>query len=111
MSRRDRAQVARLLCELTNLDATTHAVVIVIMSAWDEFRCAGGSAGKLEIGHFISRRWRGSKILSRMVNRILQVMLTAVVEQLHHANGRMLCNKCVEEIISAKQRMLAIGNQ
>ncbi len=51
------------------------------------------------------------KILSRMVNRILQVMLTAVVVQLHHANGGMLCNKCIEEIISAKQRMLAIGNQ
>ena len=46
-----------------------------------------------------------------MVNRILQVMLTAVVEQLHHANGGMFCDECIEEIIPAKQRMLAIGNQ
>ncbi len=41
--------------ELTNLDATTHAVVVVVMSARDQFRCAGGATGKLEIGHFISR--------------------------------------------------------
>src|SRR5699024_4196792 len=55
MSRRDRAQVACLLCELTNLDATTHAVVVVVMSARDQLWCTGGAAGKLEIGHFISR--------------------------------------------------------
>ncbi len=46
-----------------------------------------------------------------MVNRILQVMLTAVVVQLHHANGGMFCDESIEEIIPAKQRMLAIGNQ
>ncbi|ETI99609.1 MAG: hypothetical protein Q610_ECBC00317G0001, partial [Escherichia coli DORA_B_14] len=32
-------------------------------------------------------------------------MLTAVVVQLHHANGGMFCDESIEEIIPAKQRM------
>ncbi|MNI75167.1 hypothetical protein D3C73_1312960 [compost metagenome] len=85
MRGRDRTQIARFFGKMANFVAAPHAVVVIVMGTRDQLRRPGGATGKLEIRHFIGRRWRGGKIVSRLAYRILQVVFTLVIEQQHHA--------------------------
>ncbi|CPR63703.1 Uncharacterised protein [Salmonella enterica subsp. enterica serovar Bovismorbificans] len=51
----NRAQKTRLLVETANLIAAAHAVVIVVMGTGNKLWRAGSTAGKLKVGHFVSR--------------------------------------------------------